>query len=527
MRRPLFCSLFALAFAGTALAGPTLDDLAKDPAKKKELDKGAKALENYFKAEAEQAKGGGKAAAAGAAMVEAQEKFLEWLGTTTGSVGLDLRGQPDIVIQMMDRARLKYLTAKFKKGSIEYVKVDNAKGMKRHEYAILVPGAYDPNKGKIPVVVSLHGRVINPKHPAFRGPPFDERAREAVWNNWFKTAAAESVLVLAPTTDNNGFQFQENHGDELQALYRTLGEALTEYRGDWDRIFLEVHGRGFRVALEQALVFAGIIVRDRPDDKTAPFVAPEHFFLLENLNGVPLCYVADAANWAKVGKPLADALTDAYAKAGKPENLVVIQAQRDVDGALRGGEDKIQAFVQAHERVKTREKFTWRFFDATQANPFPLGLNANFILDVDEAARKAPLSAKAGRLSFEVKREAVEGQEVNRVEVQVTEAEGLSLALVEPLLNLDLPVMINVNGATVLKPQKFERDWDLFFDKVLGLRFFMLPVLGETSATFALKPEFVSPEQPKPAEGAEQKAPDGTPAGAPGGADGDKKMSGR
>jgi hypothetical protein len=121
---------------------------------------------------------------------------------------------------MLDAARVKYLEAKFKKGSIEYVTIQNAKGMKRHEYAILVPAGYDPNKGKIPVIVSLHGRVINPKHPAFRNGQFAERAREAVWNNWFKTPAAELALVIAPTTDNNGFLFAENHQDELQALYR-------------------------------------------------------------------------------------------------------------------------------------------------------------------------------------------------------------------------------------------------------------------------------------------------------------------
>ncbi len=537
MRRPVFVCLCALALAGTAFSGPTLEALAQDPAKNKELEKGRKALDKYFKAEADQSKGGKGAAGAKAT---AQEEFLKWLDATAASpIGLDLRGQPDIVIQMLDNARIKYLEGKFKKGTIEYVKVGDAKGMKRHEYAILIPAAYDPAKRKMPVILSLHGRVINPRHPAFRSSPFDERSREAVHNNWLKTPAAEQAIVIAPTTEPNGFLFEENHYDDLQALYRTLGEALTNYRGDWDRVFLEVHGKAIRVACEQSLVFAGVIVRDRPDDRKAPFLAPEEFFLLENLNGVPLCYVGDVANWDLVGKPMSEALIAAYQKAGKPENLVVIKAQRDVDGALRGGEDQILDFVAKRDRAKARDKFTWRFADTQQVDPFPLTIDANFNFDVNAAAKNAPLAAKAGRLAFEVRRETVNGQVINRIDIQVTEAEGLRISLYEPLLNLDLPVTVTVNGAPVDPPvdaRKFERDWDLFFENVLPLRFFMVPFLNQVDFDFPLKPEFVDPNA-KPAEDAKKaaegdekaKMPDGTPAGgaAPAEGDGEKKASGR
>ncbi len=534
MRRPFLACLFGLALAGTALCGPTLEELDKEPGKKKELDKGRKWLKEYFKIELEQRKVGAKAGLAND-KAEAQEEFLKWLSTTPAGLGFDMRAAPDLVIQMIDKERIAFLDAKFKKGVIDYVKVDDAKGMKRHEYAILVPSTYDPKTRKVPVVVSLHGRVINDRHPAFRGASFAERSRESVFNNWFKTPAADHVLVLAPTTEPNGFLFEEHHFDDVQALYRTLGEALTNYRGDWDRVFLEVHGKAIRVACEQSLVFAGIIVRDRPEDRKGPFLAPEHFFLLENLNGVPLCYVADVANWDAVGQPMSVALTGAYAKAGMPNNLVIIKAQRDVDGALRGGEDKIKEFVTRHERPKARESFTWRFFNADQVQPVPLlGMDANFNFDVDKAAKKAPLAEKAGRLVFQVRRETVNGQEVNRIDLEVTEAEGLKLALYEPLLNLDLPVTITVNGLPAVPPidaRKLERDWAFFFDNVLPLRFFMLPMLCTVDVSFAHKPQFVSPEA-KPAE--EGKAADpnkveGTPAGgsAPAGGDEKTKASGR
>jgi len=531
MIRPLTALLLSLAFVGEALAGPTLEELQQDSAKKKELDKGAKILDKYFSEEVKQQKSR-KPSTKG--QDEAQDEFLKWLAGTGESMGVDLRGQTEVVIDLIDQARIKYLENRFRKGSIEYVKVPDAKGMKRLEYAILVPSTYDPKDKKTPVVVSLHGRVINPRHPAFRKDAFDERARYTIWNNWYKTPAADEVLVIAPTTNPDGFKFSgDSHYDDLQALYRTLGEGLTQYRGDWDRVFLEVHGLALRVACEQSLVFAGIILRDRVDDRKAPAIPPDQFFMLENLNGVPFVYVADAANWDDVGKPMSEALTAAYAAAGKPGNLIVIQAQRDVDGALRGGEEKIKDFVTKNVRPKARDSFTWRFFNSEQVQPFPiLGLEANYNYDVSEAAKNAPLSAKAGRLVFQVRREAVNGQDVNRVDLQITEGEGLKLALYEPLLNLDLPVTITVNGVPLDPPieaKKFERDWEFFFNNVLPRRFFMLPALNTMDFAFPHKPQFVSPEEPageKPAE--EAKPAEGTPAGGSPPADGEeKKTTGR
>jgi hypothetical protein len=527
--------VLALLLAAPALALPSLDELDADPAKRKELDRGRKALDKYFKAEFEQRKGAKAALATAIAAAEAE--FLQWLGTTAGTVvGIDLRGQPDIVIDLLDWGRRKYLETRVKKGTLDYVKVAGAAGMRRLEYAVLVPKGYDPER-RIPIAVSLHGRVINDRHPAFRSAPFAERAREVVWNNWLKTPAAEEVIVVGPTTNPEGFLFDENHFEDLQAVYRTLGEALTNYRGDWERVFLEVHGRALRVACEQTFMFAGFIVRDRVEDRKSPILPPEQFFLLENLNGVPLVYVADKAYWDKVGKPLADALTAAYQKAGKPESLVVIQAQRDVDGALRGGEDRIAQFVKAHHRPKVRESFTWRFFEQTHQAPFPVELtlmNDRNALDVNDAARNAPLQAKAGRLSFEARRETVKGEDgsevqVNRIDLKVTEAEKLKILLYEPLVNFDLPLTVTVNGKpTEIASKKIERDWELFFGEILPRRFFMLPMLDVVEVSFELQPEFVAPEPAKPEEGAKPaeagKPAEGSPAGGsapPGGGPGD------
>jgi hypothetical protein len=512
MRIVTIASYALLALAGAAFCMPTFEEEYQDTAKKKELDKGLKALDKYFKAEADIAKGGRKQASAQVAQEAAQTEFLEWLAATKDTLGSDKRAEPDYVIDMIDAARVKYLETKLKRGSIEYVKVDDAAGMKRHEYALLVPKAYDPKK-RMPVVITLHGRVINPRHPAFRNAPFDERSREAIWNNWFKTPGAEEALVVAPTTSPDGFLFGDNHYEDLQTTYRTLGEVLTHYRGDWERVFIEVHGRALRVACETSLLFAGFIVRDRVDDRRGPPLPPEEFCLLENLNGVPLLYVADAANWEVAGKPMSEALTAAYQAAGKAENLVVIQAQRDVDGALRGGEDQIAEFVKKHARPKVRETFRWRFFEEWQGHPYPpLSLTLmNFNFDVSPEAKNAPLADKCGRIVFEAKRETVtdaEGNQkpVNRIDLKVTEAEGLQLFLYEPLVNLDLPITVTING----KPAKMEdgseftgkhleRDWEMFFDDVLPRRFFMTPVLSRVGLSFEHVPEFNPPKAPEQA----------------------------
>jgi hypothetical protein len=260
-------------------------------------------------------------------------------------------------------------------------------------------------------------------------------------------------------------------------------------------------------------MFAGFIVRDRVDDRRAPPMAPEEFFLLENLNGVPLAYIADAANWDAVGKPMANALTAAYQAAGKPENLVVIQAQRDVDGALRGGEDKIVEFLTKHQRPKVRESLRWRFCEEWQGHPYPpLSLTLmNFNFDVSPEAKAAPLSAKAGRVILEAKRETItdaEGNQkpVNRIDLKVTEAEALLLFLYEPLVNFDLPITVTINGkpakladGTELTGKQLERDWELFFNDILPRRFFMSPILNRIDLAFESVPEF-SPAKPEDGE---------------------------
>jgi hypothetical protein len=106
MRRPVSACLFVLALAGTALCGPTLKELDQDAGKKKELDKGRKALDKYFKTESDLKKGR-KSALAGA-MDEARDEFLAWLASTGTTMGLDLRAQPDVVIDLIDGQRLKY-----------------------------------------------------------------------------------------------------------------------------------------------------------------------------------------------------------------------------------------------------------------------------------------------------------------------------------------------------------------------------------------------------------------------------------
>ena len=469
-----------------------------DETKERTLAAGMKLLDQFFKAEADMKKPKVRDPAKLAGqMDQARDGFNLWMERSVKALGVDLRTKPLTVIEMMDRARIKYLDAKLKKGKIDYIKIRNPRGMERHEYAVIVPRAYDPKAAaRMPLVVSMHGRVIKPKHPAFKSAAFNERSRQVIWNNWRKSPTAAEALIIAPTGNPNGFTFDdEHHFSDLTTLYQTLGEALTNYRVDWNRAFLEVEGEAMRVVCEQTFMFAGFIVRDRVDNRLKPIIPKEQWFMFENLNGVPLIYIADQAHWGKVGEPLAKALKKAYKKAKAPQNLLVLQAQRDVDDALRADPQQIRNFIVTHTRMPVRKDFRWRFFRKTMAIPIPFDLDANVSYDVSPAATKASLRRKAGSMNFEAKTEMVKGEDgkehpENRLTLNITEAEGCVIYLQEGLIDFDHPVTLKVNGDVIIDRATIKRDWDLFWNISVPRRFFMIPYLGRLEAKFEHVPKY-------------------------------------
>ena len=497
--------LFVLLTAGVSPADELLTELEEDPQKKKVIDAGEKILAGYFKADTEFGKAKrNKVAAWDRKRDEARDAFLAWLGTTKETLGTDLRAQTDTVLALIDAARVKQLEkTRPKKGKLDYVVISDPKGMERHEYTVLVPKIYNPKGPPLPLIISLHGRVINPRHPALRK-DFTRRSRQVVWNNWLKSSVAQKAIIVAPTTRPNGFTFDKDDTfKDLQTLYRTLGQAMINYRVDWNRVFLEVEGAAMRAACEQTFMFAGFIVRDRVDNRRRPFIDPSEFFIFENLNGVPLCYVADKAHWAKVGQPIAAALAAAYKKANAPlKNLLLLQADRDVNDALGADDRQLLEFIGTHKRVKVRKSFNWRFFRQLMVNPMPFELKANLFFDVNKVARDAPLDKKAGSMNVEVTQRKVkdkDGKEhlVNLVLVNVSEAEGFTLRLADGWINFDLPVTVKVNGKVIIDRKVVERDWGSFWDNIVPSRFFMAPYLGAVEVKFEHVPEFVVKEKPK------------------------------
>ena len=488
MRR-LALALFLLVCARPSAAGDAeFEQLLADSGRGKTLAEGIKILKVYFKKAAEVDGGKSKSIPA---RDKAISHFRKWLDNTGKTMGMDLRGKPNIVVEVFDRARVD-IVAKTRagRGKIEYIKVANPRGLERLEYAVLLPKTYKPkNHDRYPLVVSLHERVINAKHPAFRGKPLAERARAAVYNGWLKTPAAESVVVIAPTGTPNGFRFNERgHSDDLHTMFVTMGQGLTDFRTDWNRVFLEVHGSALRVICEQPFIFAGCILRDRESEKRLA-IPKEEFFMFENLNGMPLLYVADNKTWDRVGKPLSDALTAAYKKAGKPENLILIKDDRDANGALKGDPQRIAEFLAKHRLPKVRSSFTWRYFTSNMRAPLPVQIgNANYLESYDP---DAPLSAKAGSVKFDVKLEKdAKSEFVNIVTIEITEAENLLLYLYDGFVNLSFPVTVVVNGQTIHDKVKVERNWNVFVNEVLPRRFFMLPIVGSLECAFKLKPQF-------------------------------------
>jgi len=497
--------LFFLLAAVVSRADDLLNGFNEDPQKKRVLDAAWKILDKYFKADADLAKPKlrpSKRTAAAQKRRDARAEYLTWLKNTKETLGTDLSTKTATVLEMVDRARVKYLTTKIKKGKLDYITVPDPKGMERHEYTVLLPKAYNPKGQRWPLIVSLHGRVINPRHPALKK-DFNRRSMQVVWNNWLKSSVASKAIIVAPTTRPNGFTFDgEDAFKDLQQLYRTLGLAMVNYRVDWDRVYLEVEGGAMRAACEQTFMFAGFIVRDRVDDRRKPFIDPSEFFMFENLNGVPLCYIANKAHWAKVGQPIATALEEAYKKTPVPGNLLVVQGDRDVNDALGVDDKQILEFLGKHKRVKVRKSFNWRFFRQLMVNPMPFELKANLFFDVNQAAKDAPLEKKAGAMNVEVSQKKVkdkDGKEhlVNLVLVNVSEAEGFTLRLADGWINFDLPVTVKVNGKVIIDRKVVERDWGSFWDKIVPSRFFMAPYLGDIDVKFEHVPEFVVKEKPK------------------------------
>jgi hypothetical protein len=499
--RSIVAFLVVLLFASLARGQDEEWIKLRDGDHSKEIKKGIKIAEDYFEEDAKVAKGGRSASRAASERDKALREFQQWMAETKETIGRDLREEVFIVMALLDEARVKVVddTKGYRKGQISYFKVPEPKGMDRFEYSVIVPKKYDPEEHRYPLVISLHGRVIDAKHPAFRGEDFGERSRQVLYNYWRKSPAAEGVLVMAPTGNPGGFKFDKQPYLDLQVMYRSMIEMMTKYRVDWDRVFLELQGHAMRVACEQSFMFAGFIVRDRIEDRRDPFIPPEQFFMFENLNGTPLLYIADEENWDKVGKPISEALHAAYEKAGVPQNLIVIKDKRDANGALKGDPEVIAKFVQTHRRNNRRTSFTWRFFNDMMISPTPLAITtANFSYDLDAASTAAPLEKKAGAVKFAITKVAKAGEEpYTKINLDITEAEGVRIHLHDGIVDLNQPVTLVVNGKVIHDKVHVKRDWTIFWDRVLPGRLFMLPFVGVIDGQFPHKPQFESPEDKK------------------------------
>ena len=494
------------------------DKLTADVSKGKAIKNGMKALEIFFRYDSEMRGGGRKATAAIGKRAKALTVLLEWLDETETTLGTDLRKQHKTVLEFAERARAKLLNTKYSKNKIQYVRVD-AKGYERFEYAAWMPRAYTHQikKGKPwPAIISMHGRVIDPGHPSFRAGAATERGRKAIWNNWLKSPTADQAIIIAPTGDPKGFLLRDKVYEDFGQLYSSMREVLSRYRVDWNRIFVEMEGSALRLACYQPFMFAGVIVRDYIEDRRGTAIPPEEMFILDNLNGLPLCYIADEKHWDTVGKPMSEALTAAYAKAGAPQNLIILKAKRNANEALRNPKDdaKIAAFIAKHRRIEKRETFSWRFFNPFMRSPLPVDLTgANYSYD-----EGVPLAKTAGAFTFKYKLETVDNKPVNVFDFTVTEVESLRIDLHDGIADLNYPITIKVNGKVVKENATVKRDWEFFFDKIAPGFLWMVPFVGSITADCDPKPQYTPPGETKPANGEKTDTPkkDGAATGAAG-----------
>jgi len=496
-------------------ARPTFKALMADSANSKAMRDGVKRARKYFEQEAELA-AGKRGSGEGKVEVE-REKWREWLDQSKANLGVDLYKHPRIVIDTLEAGQALALQrmVKLKKGSLDYGSKD-APGYSRGNiaYTVLVPDDYAPHKMDegLPLVVTMHGRAINLRHPALKKSP-EERSRIVVWNNWMseKKKALHNAIVIAPTGRPEGYSFAKAPDFARQTVFLALGVGHADYRTDELRTFIEVYGDMMHVASQYSNLCAGIIWRDREDQQQVP-INDDETMVFDNLNGRPLYYVADKRMWKKIGAPMAAALKAAYERAGKPQNLIIEQVERDANGALRADPEKMANFLKAGLAMPQRE-FKWLYWSPALVGPMPVLLTrADYSYDATEKIQAMPLRDRCGSIEFKATVEMVNDKPVNMLDLKITEAQSAKIFLYEPLVDLDLPVTVKVNGNIVMENEIVKRDWKLFERYCMPRRFFTFPIVGEIDVNFPVVPRVA----PEPVEKEGEEAAEGEDSDAAG-----------
>ena len=500
--------------AAPAKTNPTLAELQADSAKGKFLKNGIKLARIYFKTEMEHA--AGKKGASTSKIENARLKWRAWLDASKAKLGINLYAHPRVVIEILDISRVAELNSlvKLKKGMIDWG-AKTAEGYSRGEltYSIIVPKSYAHKTPELyPLVLTMHGRAINVRHPALK--KFStQRSRIVVYNNWGGDGKSEQyeAIVMAPTGRPEGFSYAKDADFARHTFYLAKGTGDTDYRVDPQGTFMEVYGDTIQLAILDSNILAGIIWRDRLDLKRMP-LKPEQMITFENLRGTPLYYIADKANWKKIGKPLVEMLKAAYKAAGKPENFIYEEGgvERDANGALKGDPEKMRKFLKHRKQVPVRE-FQWLFWDQRLSAPLPLYLpRANYDYNATPEIEKMPLKDRCGSIKFksDIKMVEVGGKQtpINLIEMEITESESATIFLYEGLVDLDLPITVKVNGNVVIDQEKVRRDWSTFEKVCMPRRFFLYPFVAQLDMKFPLKRR-VEPKQEEKKD--EKKAEDG------------------
>ncbi|MEE8104042.1 MAG: hypothetical protein V3T86_00750 [Planctomycetota bacterium] len=507
MRRILLCIL-TLSLTGimvrTASAQDALGELRQDPDKERAIAKALKGLSKYFNSKTGPSK-----------RELSLQQFTQWMEESEQVLGVGVLKNPSLMVELFDqgRAMAKNHWPKIGRGLQYFGETsDNFRGFAYH-----VPKDYKafdkkaPSK-RWPVIVSMHGRAVNRKHPALRK-NFQERGRLAIHDYWLKSPLLQKAIITAPTGLPTGFDFDAKFRADRKAYQLTVKRAITNFRGDWNRVWVETHTGGLRLACSDHGFASGFIVR-------GGILPKEQFFALSNVTSTPMVYVK-APDYAATAA-VVEALTAAYAKADASGYLLVLEGKRAKDGALQtSAEDaqKMADFILAAPPTGARKEFNWRFFTDAMKVPAPIvDMGANFFYNKDQ-----PLEKTAGRVNWKIKREMVDvagkGQKipVSRIEIEATECEFLTFMIREDQIPLADPVTVVVNGKVVIENKLIKRDLNWFLENVLAGRFIMMPYTAMLTIEFPLKSEFTDKKEDGK-EGA-----DGAEAGANTGAGDDSE----
>lgn len=314
-----------------------------------------------------------------------------------------------------------YAGQRVRAGSVEAVETTSP-FRNKVQYAVSVPGGYNPRRGDSYPLLILLPDVPTPGQPV--GP------QQFLTDNWVDPELRKAALLVAlsmpPKVEAWALLGEEGVPGGVASVLTVLLEVTRKYAVDFDRIYLVGHGAGVEAAMRIGAMFpdrfAGVVGR-RGD---AAEIAPGNF------------------------KNLPTLLTGAGARATAFEEASKAAGQENVTLAASASEGDVWKWIQDHPRRANPGEVV-----LVPGSPFP---NKAYWVEVPASEGGA-----------EVRIQALADRATNTVRLQTKGVSEVTLFFNDDILDLDRPIQVISNGKE--HPQEVvPRNFNTFLALVYGGR---------------------------------------------------------